>query len=123
MKERMPLSYHDLDLDYLTSEDLNIIEIKAKALSLDECFEYLCIKEDEIPERELSYAKIVFRKGRVKAISEACDRMFSTMNHKNGAQVAFDYLKQLSSTFALAPVKSTGSGFSFNVILPEDPKK
>lgn len=120
----MPASYHDLDLDFLNAEDLNVIEIKSKALSLDECFEYLCIDKSDLPDRELELCKRVFKKGRVSGISQAADKMFNSMQGRNGSQVAFEYLRHLSSTFQLEPNNPTNAsaGFSFNVIMPEDKK-
>jgi len=122
---RISTNYRELKLDYLDPEDLNVIEIRAKALSLDECYDYLCIDKEDLPEDEARYAKKAWRRGRMSALSTAADKLFSSMEGRNGGQIAFDYLRSLSSTFSLEPTSpgagsTSGGGFSFNVVLPED---
>lgn len=122
MTDRMEKNYSDLDLGYLDSEDLLNIEIKAKALSLEECFAFLCIEETDIPEAELVYAKKAHRKGRAAGISSACDNMFAAMKLRGGGIVALDYLKRMSKDFSVEAEASPGSntGFSFTVVMDED---
>lgn len=124
---RISTNYTDLDLSYLEAEDLNVIEIKAKALSLSECLDYLCVDEDHLPEKELNYAKKAWRRGRMSSISTAADKLFTSMDTRNGGSFALEYLRALSSTFHLEPTDPgqgsiNGNGFSFNVIMPEDKK-
>ena len=121
---RLSTDYNKLSMTYLDSDDLCAIEVKSKALTLDECFDFLCVVPSDVPPAELAIATRVWRRGRASAIHTASDKLFSAMSMRGGGQVAFDYLKQLSSTFQIevTPDSPTNpnSGFSFNVIMPED---
>lgn len=122
MKIRDDGNYRNLDLEYLEPSDLHIIEIKAKGLSLDDCFDYLLIDKEHIPAAELLIAQKAWRRGRTAALSTAVDKLFSSMETRNGGSIALEYLRTLSTTFHLEP-SSTGTnsvgGFSFNIVMPE----
>lgn len=122
MTDRMPQNYNELELNFLDAEDLINIEVKAKALSLEECFDFLCIEESHVPEAEMNYARKAHRRGRAAGINEACNNMFGAMKLRGGGAVALDYLKRMSKDFQVEAEPSPGSnsGFSFNVIMPED---
>ena len=119
---RMTLTYSNLGLVYLDQDDLCAIEIKAKALTLNECFDFLCVIPEDVPPNELAIANRVWRRGRSSAIHTAANKLFSSMDMRGGGAVAFDYLKQLSSTFQLEvePATASKTGFSFNVVMAED---
>jgi len=113
----MPLNYRKLDdLTILTSEDLEIVEQRAKALSIQECLEYLCLDTEELTETEISYIKRAHRKGVADGIYRAVDYMFKHMQTKNGGQTCLDYLKTRSEPFQVEATPK-GSGFSFNVVM------
>ena len=107
------------ELEFLDDEDLRIIESKAKGLSFADCLDFLCVAEIDIPKNELKLAKMAHKRGRVSAISKACESLFSSMNGKAGHQASIEYLKVMSSTFQLEPTSSSSGGFSFNVVMPE----
>lgn len=119
--KRLPLNYNSLPLNFLTVDDFNFIEIKAKALSLDEIFDYLGIDQADIPSEELIIANKAWKRGRVNGIATAADKLFTSMSDKNGGSIAMEYLRQLSNTFHLSPDQSSSSGnnFSFKVVLDE----
>ena len=113
------------ELQYLDSQDLEVIEVRAKALSLEECYDYLLIDADELSEAEAALCKKAWRRGRMSSISTAADKLFNSMDTRNGGSIALEYLRALSSTFHLEPTDpGSGSvsagGFSFNVVMPED---
>jgi hypothetical protein len=122
---RINPNYRDLEntLDLLDSEDLSAIEIKAKALSLEECLSFLCLDVEELPAEDLRIATKAWRRGRVSALNTAADKMFAAMGNRNGGVIALEYLRELSSTFQMEATPTTsGQGFNFNVIMPEDGK-
>lgn len=117
----MDTNYNNLDLNYLDPEDLYAIELKAKALTLEDCYDYLHIDPEHLPEHEAVYAQKAWRRGRMSSIATAAEKLFSSMNGRNGGTFALEYLKALSSTFQIEPTPgATPGGFSFNVIMPED---
>ena len=119
---RLSTSYKNTEgFTYLDTEDLMAIEMRAKALSFDECLDFLCVDPAEVPDIELAVAKRIWRRGRCSAINLAAEKMFSAMEMRGGGAVALDYLKQLSSTFQLeAMPNSSKEGFTFNVVMPEE---
>lgn len=120
---RMPTDYNQIDdLDYFSAEDLVTIELRAKACSIEDCFDYLCVVKEDVPEHELKYANAAWRRGRSNGINTAAEKMFGAMSMRGGGPVAMEYLRQLSGTFTLEATPQPGaqSGFAFNVIMPED---
>lgn len=123
MSSRLSTNYNKLgDLVYLDSEDLLAIEINAKMLELDECFDMLFIEKDELSEYEFAVCKKAHRRGRKTAIADAGKHLFSQMQTRNGTQACMEYLKQMSGTFQMevTPDAGSGSGFTFNVMMPEN---
>lgn len=122
LPDRLPLTYNNLPLTYFTADDFTFIEIKAKALTLEEIFEYLGIDPltDSIPPKELSLATKCWKRGRVNGIATAADKLFESMSDKNGGASALAYLKQMSETFKIKQddLPSTGN-FSLKVVLDE----
>ncbi len=118
---RLPTQYHLIDdLVEITAEDLQVIEVRASVLTLDECFQYLLIDKEDISDEDLAIASKVWKRGRLASISAAGDKLFASMAHKGGAQPAFDYLRQMSATFqAEITPASKSSGFKFNVVIDE----
>ena len=111
--------------EFFDQEDFTCIEIKAKGLTFEECLHFIGVDEemiDDIPKHELAYARRLHRKGRADAIAKACDFLFASMSGRQGGSVALDYLKQMGSDFKVTAQENPGSssGFSFNVIMPED---
>jgi hypothetical protein len=122
MTSRLKTDYKGIgDLPTLMAEDLLSIELKAKAMTLPECLEFLFLTEDELTEEEARFAKLAYRKGRAAGISTAADNLFASMKMRGGGPVALEYLRQLSGTFTLeaTPEAGTKSGFNFNVVMPE----
>lgn len=123
LPDRLPRSYNILPLTFLTADDFTFIEIKAKALTLEEILHYLGIdpEEDDIPPKELLLARKAWRRGRVNGIATAADKLFDSMSEKNGGSIAMEYLKQLSDTFHISPdsPQSSSQPFSFKVILDD----
>lgn len=119
---RIHENYKSLELDILDDEDLSAIEIKAKALSLDECLDFLCIEMDELSETEKTWAMKAWKRGRASGIHTAADKMFSAMGMRGGGPVAMEYLKQMSGTFQIeaTPTATGKEGFVFNVVMPDD---
>jgi hypothetical protein len=113
------------ELEYLDAQDLEVIEVRSKALSLEECYDYLLIDVDALTPAEVALCKKAWRRGRMSSISTAADKLFNSMDTRNGGAIALEYLRALSSTFHLEPTDpGSGSvsagGFSFNVVMPED---
>jgi hypothetical protein len=119
---RLPTSYRDLkELKGITDEDLDIIELKAKVLSLDETFMFIGIEKEEISEDDMKICNRVWNRGRMKAIDDAGTRLFSQMQQRGGAAPALDYLRQMSGTFQAEITPQAAGGFKFNVVIdPED---
>ena len=122
MKERLPTNYNKIDdLEYIDSEDLLQIELNAKILELDECYDILFIDSAELSEREVDICKAVHTRGRKMGLTQAAGHLFGQMKQRNGAGAALDYLKQYSGTFSIESAPSSaGSGFNFNVIMPSE---
>lgn len=121
--DRLPTNYSRIkDLSYIDNEDLISIEQNAKVLELDECLATLFIDKDQLSAHELDVCQQVHSRGRKLGITTAMDRMFKIMDQKTGAQSCMEYLKQFSGTFTadVTPTPGSGSGFSFNVVLPAD---
>lgn len=121
MSNRMKTDYKELELDYLDAQDLLTIQVKAKALSLEECLEFICAEIEDIPKAEMRYATLAHRRGRSEGIATACDHLFGSMKMRNGGQAAVEYLRQMSGEFQIDAQATPGgtSGFSFNVHMPE----
>ena len=119
---RQKVNYNELDLEHLDAEDLINIEIKAKALSLDECFDFLCIDKNELPESDLKWATLAHKRGRVIGVATACDNLFAAMKVRGGVDAAILYLKQTAGEFKIDATGAPGSqsGFSFTVNMPKD---
>lgn len=111
-----------LNLEYLDQDDMHTIEVKAKALTLQECFDFMCVDIDDVPLHDLNMAKRAHSRGRAVAIVSAADKLFSSMSMRGGGAVALDYLRTLSGTFQVeaTPNSSAKNGFVFNVIMPEE---
>lgn len=118
---RFSTDYSSLPLTFLSTVDFEHAENKSKVLSFPELLDYLCINESEVPPIELDWLLRAHTRGRMLAIANAADNLFSSMKARNGHQASLAYLQQLSGTFHLdvTPVKS-GSGFNFNVVLKEE---
>ena len=123
---RMTTNYNTLDrkLNYLDVSDFHVVESKAKALTLAECLDYLCLDINDIPADELKLLTRCHRRGRLSAISEATSSLFTAMsNPRCGVQASIEYLKQFSDTFTIEAStngSTTSGGFSFNVQLADD---
>jgi len=119
---RTKLDYNKATLEFLDSEDLLHIELKSKALTFEECLDFLCIKQQDIPPAELEIALMAHKRGRANAIVTACDNLFGAMKVRGGAEAAIHYLKQTSKEFKVTATNSpgTGNGFSFTVNMPEE---
>lgn len=119
---RVENDYSNIPLVYLTKNDLVTIELKAIALTLDECYDFLFVDSANLTEHDISASKLAWRKGRACAIHQAASSLMSSMSSRNGGNVAMDYLKTLSPTFSaeVSPSTTPGNpGFTFNVSLPE----
>jgi hypothetical protein len=114
--------YKNVELEYLDSDDMLAIELKAKALDLEECLGFLCVDQADVPEADMKVAKKAWRRGRSVALNTAAEKMFSAMSMRGGGVVAMDYLSKLSNTFQVeaTPLGKTGDGFTFNVVMPDD---
>jgi hypothetical protein len=109
------------ELEYLDANDLLVIELKAKALELPECFDFLGVALEDIHEKDLILARKAHKRGRAKAISEAADMLFHSMKGRAGSVASMEYLRQMSGTFKAEAVPVGASGaFKFNVILGDD---
>lgn len=119
---RLPSFYKEVkELVIINDDDLDTIELKAKVLTLDECFLLLGVDKTELSEHEVYISDRVWQKGRMKAISDAGTKLFSQMGQRGGHVPALDYLRQMSGTFSAEVTPAAGSGFKFNVrIDPED---
>lgn len=99
------------------------IVLNAKALSLDECFDYLLISKQDLEPAEATFAEMLHRRGRAIGVKDAADKLFQHMSTKAGGQSALEYLKQFSGDFSVELGPSAGSGFQFNVVIPEPQEK
>lgn len=116
---RLPTNYNEVrGLSVITPEDLYTIHNKAKALTLDECFELIAISVDDISSYDLRICKIVHKRGKAEGIAIAVDSLFAHMKSKQGGATCIDYLRQHSGSFALEKT-SSGSGFNFNVVMKD----
>lgn len=111
------------EFDNLDADCCVQIVLGAKALSLDECFDYLLIDKQTLTPDELSFANLLHRRGRAIGVKDAADKLFMHMSTRAGGQSALEYLKQFSGDFSVEVQASAGTGFQFNVTIPEPPKK
>lgn len=118
---RMPDYIEIDDMDILDHDDLYLIEKQAHILTLTQCFESIGVDINTLSEAELYYSDWAHKKGAAKAVSEACDKLFSHMKKVNGGQSALEYLKAKSGSFSVdaTPTAGSNSGFSFNVTMTE----
>lgn len=107
----------------LTKEECFAITLSARALSLDECMDYLLIDKECLTPDELSFSQQLHRHGRATGVKDACDKLFLHMSTKNGGQSSLEYLKQFSGDFAVEVSQASSSGFQFNVVIPEPGEK
>lgn len=100
------------------------IVLNAKALTIEECFDFLLIDQVSLTEAENKFARLLHARGRAIGIKDAADKLFSHMATRNGGQSALEYLKQCSGDFSVE-VSQGGSagGFQFNVTIPEPGRK
>ena len=124
--ERLPQNYQEIDLEYLDADDLLQIEQYAGILELEECYDFLFVDSDDIPESEHDIAVKVHKRGRKKAIGSALGHLIGRMKDRNGTQACIEYLRQFAGTFHIetTPEASASShGFNSNVIMPDDKKE
>jgi hypothetical protein len=119
---RSNVDYKEVELKFLDKDDLLAIELKSKALSIEECLDFLCVTSEEVGEADMAWVKKAWKRGRAVAITTAADKMFSAMSMRGGGQTSMEYLRAMSGTFQVeaTPLGKTGDGFSFNVIMPDD---
>ena len=117
-------NYREMDLKYLDSEDMFVIESRAKGLTLAECFDYIGADLADVPAEELIVAKRAHARGRQSGIAQAVDHLFSSMSGSKGGINSLAYLRQMSGQFSVEAVPdNSAKGFSFNVVMPEDAKE
>lgn len=123
----MPLNYSKITgLSVLTQEDLALIHFKARALTPEELFDYLCIIPDTLSSHERKVFDMAYRRGRADGIATATENLFAHMKTKAGGSSCLAYLQQLSPTFksvAVQPNSSLPSGFQFNVVMADESSK
>lgn len=122
--ERLPLNYSKITgLSVLTQEDLALIHFKARALTPEELFDYLCIVPETLSTHERKVFDMAYRRGRADGIATATENLFNHMKTKAGGSSCLAYLQQLSPTFkavSISPNSSQSSGFQFNVIMADE---
>lgn len=111
------------EFENLSEEECVQLVLCAKALSLDECFDYLLIDKSALSPAETKFAELLHKRGRAIGVKDAADKLFAHMATRNGGQSALEYLKQFSGDFAVEVQQSSGSGFQFNVTIPEPTTK
>lgn len=111
------------EFENLTENECCELVLCAKALSLDECFDYLLIDKTILTSAESKFAELLHKRGRAIGVKDAADKLFAHMATRNGGQSALEYLKQFSGDFAVEVQQSSGSGFQFNVTIPEPTTK
>lgn len=113
----MDHQYSKLDLEVITSDELESIEANASMLNLIECMEYICVDYTELPQTEQSFCELAWKRGRAMGLRKASDKMFAHMATRAGGTTAIEYLRSMSGDFQIDATPSPGSnsGFSFNV--------
>lgn len=124
MAKRIPPNLRDIKgLLFLTVDDLKLVEEAASSLSIDQCFDLLMIEEGEVPADEAILFRKVHKRGRAKGVTTAVEKLFIHMTTRQGGASAIEYLQKMSGEFAVnVESAKKGTGFSFNVIIPEDKK-
>lgn len=123
---RLPTNYNKLeDLPTIEPDDLLNIELLARVLSVQECFEYLLLEESELTAEELAICNKVHRRGLKRGIHEATQALFSQMKSRGGTDACLNYLKTFAGQFTVEtePGGAAAAGFNFSVTLTEDQKK
>lgn len=126
MNSRVPMDYSKIkDLSILTQEDLSTIHYKAKALTKEELYDYLCLTPDMLTQHERNIFTIAYKRGRCEGIAMATENLFAHMKTRAGGATCLAYLQQLSPTFKavhVSPNSSMPNGFQFNVVMNDDTK-
>lgn len=123
---RITTNYNSIkDLVYITSEDLNVIEINAALLDLPELYSMLFIEAEHLTEAEVRYTEAAHLRGKKKAIANASDHLFARMKERNGTAACVEFLQNCGkfSIDAESSGSTSGngsSGFAFNVFMPGD---
>ena len=111
------------EIQLFDRDDLLSIELNAGALDIQGCLDVLGIEMDDVAEADLVLIKRVHKRGARKAVALAFSKLNSAMDGRNGGQIALELLKVKCSEFSILPEAiPTGSGFAFNVIMPEGEK-
>lgn len=122
MAERIPTKIKDIKgLSYINHEDLLTVEKAADSMSVEQCYELLMIDPAEMSEYESSVVVAIHKRGRASGVKSAVDKLFAHMATRNGGTSALEYLSKMSGEFAVnVETAKKGTGFNFNVIIPED---
>lgn len=108
------------DFDTLTESDCADFVLASRALSVEECYDYLMIDQDSLSEQERKFLMSLHKYGRAIGVKDATDKLFQHMSTRNGGQSVLDYLRQMSGEFSVEVVANTKSGFNFNVVIDKD---
>lgn len=99
--------------------DLEQIEVNARTMSLEQCFDLLKIDMGGLDEFDRKQAEVYHKSGVARGIAEATSSLFLQMKAKGGERAAIEYLRN-TGVFREEPVATSQpkSGFSFNVNIP-----
>lgn len=121
MNKRLPQVLKDIEgLIYLNTEDLLTIEQAASAMTLEDCFDLLMVDKAEVPKYDMHVATAVHKRGRTKGIQDAVSKLFVHMGTRTGGASSIEYLNQMSGEFQVEATRTPGTGFAFNVVIPEE---
>lgn len=109
-----------LETTVLTDTMCSTVVLAAPTLSIEECYDLIFLKQDELQPAEVELMERLHRYGRAIGIKDASTALFNQMKGKNGFTPALEYLKQCSGDFKLNVTQTSGGGFSFNIQMPHD---
>ncbi len=107
------------DLFYFDATDLMEIEDFCSSLTPQEVLDYYGLDYENLANEQPTDRKwfdIAFKRGRSKSKRIASDRLFKTMQDKNGAASCIEYLKRFGKEWEPdLPGDNASGSFSFNV--------
>lgn len=119
-QEKFSPNYRDcIGLKLITPDDLFTVQQRARALTIDECYDYLCVEAEMLTPFEINCIKRAHKRGLAEGITVAIDNLFSHMKTRNGGQSCIAYLQQHARSFTVEPTSSPNNGFNFKITMNE----
>lgn len=108
------------DLPTLTYDHCITVMQLARALTVDEAYDFLMLPKKELTPEEQNFIELLYRRGKTVGIKDACDNLFLQMRMRGGGQTSLDYLRAQSGQFTATITPSAKGTFQFNVVIPNE---